>query len=50
MKPIAEKTARLAGRDRRSDLALLKVEGGTYPFVSFATRARPRGDSRPVGR
>jgi serine protease Do len=34
--------ARLAGRDRRSDLALLKVEGGTYPFVSFATRARPR--------
>jgi serine protease Do len=35
-------TARLIGRDPATDLAVLKVEGGHYPFVSFEDRAKPR--------
>ena len=35
-------TARLIGRDPATDLAVLKVEGRNYPFVSFEDRAKPR--------
>lgn len=34
--------ARLIGRDPGSDLALLKVDGGAFPFVQFDQSARPR--------
>ena len=37
-----ELTARVVGRDEESDLAVLKVEGGDFPFVSFETQAKPR--------
>jgi serine protease Do len=37
-----ELTARIVGRDALTDLAVLKVEGANFPFVSFATQARPR--------
>ena len=37
-----ELTARLIGRDEESDLAVLKVEGGNFPFVGFETLAKPR--------
>ena len=34
--------ARLIGRDPATDLAVIKVEGADYPFVSFEDRAKPR--------
>jgi len=34
--------ARLVGRDAATDLAVIKVEGGGYPFVDFEDRAKPR--------
>jgi serine protease Do len=34
--------ARLVGRDADTDLAVLKVEGSDYPFVSFEEQAEPR--------
>ena len=37
-----ELTARLVGRDPLSDLAVLKVEGNDFPFVSFETASKPR--------
>ena len=37
-----ELTARLIGRDALSDLAVIKVEGGGFPFVSFETASKPR--------
>ena len=35
-------TAHLVGRDPATDLAVIKVEGHNYPFVSFEDRAKPR--------
>jgi serine protease Do len=35
-------TARLIGRDPSTDLAVIKVEGGAYPFVDFENQAKPR--------
>ena len=37
-----ELTARVVGRDEESDLAVLKVEGRNFPYVSFARDAKPR--------
>ncbi len=37
-----ELTARVVGRDELTDLAVLKVDGGTFPFVQFETQAQPR--------
>jgi len=37
-----ELTATLVGADEATDLAVLKVEGGGYPYVSFQNQARPR--------
>ena len=37
-----ELTARLVGRDPLSDLAVLKVDGGDFPFVTFETASKPR--------
>jgi serine protease Do len=34
--------ARLVGRDPATDLAVVKVEGGGYPFVTFEDAAKPR--------
>ncbi len=36
--------ARLVGRDPRTDLALLKVEGGPFPFTQFAQHEPRIGD------
>jgi len=35
-------TARLIGRDPATDLAVIKVDGANYPFVSFEDSAKPR--------
>ena len=37
-----ELKARLIGRDAATDLAVIKVEGKDYPFVSFEDQAKPR--------
>ena len=35
-------TASVVGRDPATDLAVIKVDGGPFPFVSFEQKARPR--------
>ena len=37
-----ELKGRLIGRDPATDLAVIKVEGANFPFVSFEDRAKPR--------
>ena len=37
-----EMEARLVGRDQATDLAVIKVEGADFPFVSFEEQAQPR--------
>ena len=37
-----ELKARLIGRDEGTDLAVIKVEGGRFPFVNFENDAKPR--------
>lgn len=37
-----ELTARIVGRDESTDLAVLKVEGRDFPFVTFEEQAQPR--------
>ncbi|KQY71033.1 MULTISPECIES: Do family serine endopeptidase [unclassified Brevundimonas] len=37
-----EMEARLVGRDEATDLAVIKVEGADFPFVSFEEQAQPR--------
>lgn len=37
-----ELEAKLIGRDEGTDLAVLKVEGRNFPFVSFEKDAKPR--------
>ncbi|AYG94181.1 Do family serine endopeptidase [Brevundimonas naejangsanensis] len=37
-----ELKARLIGRDPLTDLAVIKVEGAAFPFVSFEDKAEPR--------
>lgn len=37
-----ELEARIIGRDPLTDLAVLKVEGSNFPFVTFEASARPR--------
>ena len=34
--------AKIVGRDAATDLAVIKVEGRNFPFVSFEDRAKPR--------
>ena len=40
-----ELTATLVGSDPETDLAVLRVEGNSFPFVRFETEARPRAGS-----
>ncbi|RZJ95540.1 MAG: serine protease, partial [Brevundimonas sp.] len=37
-----EMTARVIGRDESTDLAVIKVDGSDFPFVSFEETAQPR--------
>ncbi len=37
-----EMTARVVGRDESTDLAVIKVDGADFPFVSFEETAQPR--------
>ncbi|MEI9892255.1 MAG: trypsin-like peptidase domain-containing protein [Caulobacteraceae bacterium] len=37
-----ELKAKLVGRDPATDLAVIKVEGADYPYVSFEDKAKPR--------
>jgi serine protease Do len=37
-----ELTARVVGRDESTDLAVLKVDGSDFPYVSFEETAQPR--------
>jgi serine protease Do len=34
--------AKVVGRDAATDLAVVKVDGGGFPFVEFETKAKPR--------
>ncbi|MBE7218131.1 MAG: trypsin-like peptidase domain-containing protein [Caulobacteraceae bacterium] len=34
--------AKVVGRDEASDLAVIKVQGANFPFVTFETQAKPR--------
>jgi serine protease Do len=42
LKDERELDAEIVGRDEGTDLAVLKVKGGNYPFVNFENAARPR--------
>ena len=42
LKDECELEAEIVGRDEATDLAVLKVKGGNYPFVSFENDAVPR--------
>ncbi|NJR20358.1 MAG: trypsin-like serine protease [Hyphomonadaceae bacterium] len=42
LKDGRELKATVVGRDERTDLAVLKVEGSNFPFVQFAPEARVR--------
>jgi serine protease Do len=42
LKDERELDAEIVGRDEATDLAVLKVKGGNYPFVSFENDAVPR--------
>jgi len=42
LKDQRELKARVVGRDEATDLAVLKVEGRSFPYVSFAETAMPR--------
>lgn len=42
LKDGRELKATVVGRDERTDLAVLKVEGGSFPYVQFAPEARVR--------
>ena len=37
-----EVKARLIGKDEDADLAVIKIEGGNYPFAQFETQQKPR--------
>ena len=38
----AELTATVVGRDESTDLAVIKVQGSSFPYVSFETQVKPR--------
>ncbi|GIU67598.1 Do family serine endopeptidase [Candidatus Phycosocius spiralis] len=42
LKDGRELKAKIIGRDERTDLAVLKVEGGSFPYVQFAPEAKVR--------
>jgi serine protease Do len=42
LKDERELTARVIGRDEGTDLAVIKVEGRNFPYVSFENAAKPR--------
>ncbi len=42
LKDGRELTGRLVGADEPTDLAVIKVEGDSLPFISFADKGRPR--------
>lgn len=42
LKDERELKARVVGRDEGTDLAVLKVDGGNFPYVDFENSAKPR--------
>ena len=42
LKDERELDAKIVGRDEATDLAVIKVTGGPFPFVNFENSARPR--------
>ena len=36
-----EKTARLVGTDKNTDVALLKIEGDNFPYLDFGDSDKP---------
>jgi len=42
LKDDREFKARVIGRDEATDLAVLKIDGGRFPYVEFETAAKPR--------
>jgi serine protease Do len=42
LKDERELPAKVVGRDEGTDLAVIKVEGGNFPYVNFENSARPR--------